>query len=136
MSLLELRQTVYHPYYKKISANVFQHLHLYSTKLEFFFRPYYQNNHSFLIYQRGIGGRNENRKTIWANSEEEMFEKLYEHYFNTEYTFEKVFEQMCNERSLGNNVLPKTIQEYKKDYKRFFAGTTLASKDIRRIHVC
>ena len=32
MSLLELRQTVYHPYYKKISANVFQHLHLYSTK--------------------------------------------------------------------------------------------------------
>lgn len=78
---------------------------------------------------------NENRKTIWANSEEEMFEKLYEHYFNTEYTFEKVFEQMCNERSLGNNVLPKTIQEYKKDYKRFFAGTTLASKDIRRITV-
>lgn len=77
----------------------------------------------------------DNRRTLWANSHQEMIDKLYDFYMGNTMKLETVFYEMCDYCLKVGKPRPKTIEEYKNIYKYFFKDEPLAEMNLGDITV-
>lgn len=82
----------------------------------------------------GVG--RQNRKTIKASSEEELYEKLYHLYFEEteqEASLGEVFESFYEYYLKNNKVDEKTLVDYKFEYNKFFKNDEFSKLKISKI---
>lgn len=74
---------------------------------------------------------------VWANSHEEMIQKLYEHYYGDSkdaiVTFGEAFEKMIEHDTQFEVVKEKTLKDYRFDYNRFFKGDEIERIPLTKI---
>lgn len=87
-------------------------------------------------WQTYYKGMNEKRKTIRAQSEEELLDKLIPLYFQDSHldklTFYKLYEEWLEYKKTVTNS-PNTIKRYTQHYKKYFEPSALHDKKIKRI---
>ena len=87
-------------------------------------------------WQTYYKGMNEKRKTIRAQSEEELLDKLIPLYFQDSHldklTFYKLYEEWLEYKKTVTNSL-NTIKRHTQHYKKYFEPSALHDKKIKRI---
>ncbi len=87
-------------------------------------------------WQTYYKGMNEQRKTIRAQSEEELLDKLIPLYFQDSHldklTFYKLYEEWLEYKKTVTNS-PNTIKRHTQHYKKYFEPSALHDKKIKRI---
>lgn len=88
-------------------------------------------------YSTKVGSGRNNRRTIKAKSEEELFEKLYNYYFcsdkSKEKTFTELFDLFYTYYKDNNKLRKKTLDDYKFDFNRFFKNDSLSDLTLSEI---
>ena len=94
-------------------------------------RDIYQSNGRWCTYVDNKSFKN-GRQQITASTEERLYEKLYNHYYNI-VTLEKLLDDWTRYSEKETNRSYKTITEDTNTYNRFIKDYSICKKDIRKL---